>query len=657
MYENILSPISIRGNQMKNRFVMTAMHNGYSERGILSERAISYYEARAKGGWGMITTEVMDICPAGGSSFENSLNLYDPKSIEDHKKLTERVHRYGAKIIAQLYYGGMVAKRGITGQGPVAPYPIKDLTMPEMARELTLGEIGRIVQQFGEAAVNAEKAGYDGIEIHGANRYLVFSFVSPLINKRTDMYGGSISGRARFPIEIVKEIRSRVSQRFIISYKMSVADYAEGGQSLTESQMLARLLEKAGVDIICCAQGGSKTRNVYIPSYHVPQGAFIKNTEMIKQAVSVPVMANGRIVDPEMGDLFIALGKTDFIAMGRAALADPDMPEKLYNDRTDEIYRCIGCHQGCIGELDRMKPVRCLLNPLTGEEGNSVSAAEKKEVWVIGGGIAGSEAAIWAAKRGHHVILWEKTDRLGGQWNAACVPPGKADFAQLIIRQRRLLQKYGVDIRLNHEVSKSDIAESKADQMILAAGSIPRFISIPGINEIPWAYAVDILRGHREVINRAVEKKDCVVHAATAENRPNIVVIGGGMAGAETAMHLNLHGSKVFILEAENDIARDVAAIPRKDFLDKLHRTDIQIIVSAQVIQISQKTVYYRQKSMEYKIEDVDMVILAVGSVSNHDLDDALEQYQGEVITIGDAESVKDGLAAVTSGYRAGIQI
>lgn len=658
MLESVLEPCTIRGITISNRFVMTAMHNNLSHGNEMTEAYLNYYEERAKGGWGLITTEIMSVMEGGGSSFKDALSLEKDDDIPMHQVLTSLVHQYDSKIVAQLYHGGMVAKRSITGKAPKAPSPIKDIVMPETAQALTITEIENIVEKFGDAAVRAQKAGYDGVELHGANRYLIFSFVSPLTNKRTDAYGGNIIRRAKFPVDIVKNIRKKVGENFLIVYKMSTMEFVNGGQKINESKILAKLLESAGVDIICCAQGGSKSRHMYIPSYHIPKGNFIDNTAAIKASVKIPVMANSRIVDPEMAELFIKEGKTDFVAMGRESLADPAMPRKVVEGKLDEVFRCIGCHQGCIGELDRLRPLRCLLNPRTGQEFMQLEQVhDNKEVWVIGGGIGGCEAAIWAAKRGCKVVLWEKNSMLGGQWRAACVPIGKADFAEVLYRQKLLLEKYKVKVKLNTEVFVDQIKQAMPAGLIVATGGRPIRPSIDGLDSIKWAFAKDILLGKEEIVNNVVELKDKVVHAATAKGTNHIVIVGGGLVGIETAEYLQLHGNKVTLLELKEEVALESASVPRKFLMDNIKKVNIDIRTSACVTKVMGDQVIYVQDGEEKIIKAVDMIILAVGVERDKSLEESLKGYQGKVLVLGKERTITDGYSAMQEGYRVGMII
>lgn len=647
MYENLLSQYSVNQVTTQNRLVMTAMHNYCSKDGIPTEDTLNYFTARAKGGWGMIVTDMIMVTPEADPFKGRSMTLASDDVIPEHKKLTDSVHKYGSKIVAQLSHGGIFAKRASTGLIPVAPSAVQDEQFPDTPRELSKKEIHDIVELYGDSALRAKKAGYDGIEIHGGNRYLIFTFVTPLLNKRTDEYGGNFMGRVRFALEVVKNIREKVGPDFLLIYKMSITDEVPGGQTLAESQVLASLLEEAGVDTICVGQGGSKSRDVWISPYQVPKGSYISNTKAIKDSVSIPVMANGRIVDPEMGELFIKRGFADFIAMGRETLADPEMPLKLKEGRSEEVYHCIGCLQGCIGEMDKGHMIKCMVNPLTNCGLDIEPTDNPKKIWVVGGGIAGTEAAIWAAKRGHEVTLFEKDDKLGGQWRAACVPVNKSDFGEIIRRQALLLAQNNVDVKTGTEISKADIENGKPDIVLLATGSNPILPNIPGLESVPHAFARDVLTGKSDITK--IFGEDYHVR--------NILILGGGSVGAETAEYMGVHDYNVTLIEMKDQLAEDMEVIPRKYLLNGLKEVGVKIFTGTTVTNITDKCVECKSQSNKFIVEDIDLVLVAVGEKANTALISELEDYDGQVIAIGNAKEVADGFTALQDGFYTGVKI
>ena len=354
--------------------------------------------------------------------------------IESHRKLTERVHAAGGKIAAQIYHAGRETSSAVTGVQPVAPSAVREPSMPETPRELTIPEIHTLVEQFGDCAKRAKAAGFDAVEVHGAHGYLAGAFASPLSNKRSDEYGGTIRNRARFGMEIIRNIKEKCGKDYPVLYRISSVEYVPGGLDIEESKVIARLMEEAGADCIHCSQGVYASTHTIIPPSVFLRAGYVEHAAEMKKAVQIPVIAVGRINDVEIAESVLQSKKADLATMARASLADPELPNKVLKGRGDEVIRCIGCLQGCIGENGKGNGIRCLVNPLTGmEDEYDLTPAEKaKQVLVIGGGIAGCEATISAALKGHKVTLIEKNDRLGGQWIPASVPIGKSEFTSFL---------------------------------------------------------------------------------------------------------------------------------------------------------------------------------------------------------------------------------
>lgn len=360
MYKKLFEPIKIGSLKLKNRMVVPAMVTNYANHdGTASETFIAYHEAKAKGGWGLIITENYCISPEAGG-FYNLPGLWEDSLIESHKKLTDRIHAVGGRIAAQIYHAGRETTSVITGVQPVAPSALKDPTMPETPRELTVPEIEEIVEKFGDTAFRAKKAGFDAVEIHGAHGYLINQFLSPFSNKRIDEYGGTIEGRTKFALEVIKNVRSKVGEDYPLIFRMSTVEYVEGGLEIEESKAIARMIEKAGVNAVHCSQGVYKTSYNIIPPYAVPRAAFVNNAAEIKKVVNIPVIAVGRINEPSIAEAVILSGKADLVSMGRASIADPELPNKIREGRFSDMQFCIGCMQGCSGECGKGNPIQYL---------------------------------------------------------------------------------------------------------------------------------------------------------------------------------------------------------------------------------------------------------------------------------------------------------
>ncbi len=628
----ILEPITVNHMTLKNRMVVSAMVTGFCKAdGYATERFIAYHEAKAKGGWGLIIPEDYVIAPGVGGS-RDLPGLFDDDQIASHKQLTDRIHVAGGKIACQIYHAGRRIIRSDNGIPPVAPSAIKFAGAPsEIPRELSKKEIEEIVVQFADCARRVKAAGFDAVEIHGAHGYLLHSFVSPFSNKRCDEYGGSIAGRSKFSVDVVKAVRQAVGEEFPILYRMSVMDGVDGGITIEEAKAMAMRLEAAGVDLLHVSQGGD-FNYIVSPASSMPKACYIDHAAEIKKVVSIPVIGVGRINDPFLAEEILVSGKADLVTMARASLADPEFPNKVAAEQYEDINYCIGCLQGCTKG--------CLVNPITGHESeyNLAKTTQPKKVYVAGGGIAGCEAAIAAAMKGHHVVLFEQSGTLGGQWLAACVPPGKTDFATLVIWQKRRLQQLGVEVRLQTALTKEIVQTEQPDKIIIATGSKAVIPLIEGIHGDHVVLANDVLLGKKDV-------------------GKYVVVMGGGSVGAETADHLALHGSKVTVVEMLAEIADDASARPRKLLLERLAEKGVTLYTSTKVTAISQHAVLAEKNGKTFVIPDVDTVVVAAGVRSNTTLQEELQDFTDRIVLAGDARKAKDGYHNIREGFEAGLEI
>lgn len=636
----VFEPIHIGNLELKNRMIVSAMVTNYcTPDGMATEKYIAYHEHKAKGGWGLIITEDYAVTPKAGG-FVRLPGLWEDSQIKSHKKLTERVHAAGGKIAAQIYHAGRETSSAVTGEQPVAPSAVREPSMPETPRELTVKEIHELVEHFGDCALRAKKAGFDAVELHGAHGYLVGAFASPFSNKRSDEYGGTIRNRARFGMEIIRNIKEKCGKDYPVIYRMSVVEYVPGGLEQEESKVLAKLMEEAGADCIHCSQGVYASTHVIIPPAVVPRAAFVDNAAGIKSAVSVPVIAVGRINDVEVAESVLESGKADLVTMARASLADPDMPVKVKEGRADEVIRCIGCLQGCAGENGKGNCVRCLVNPLTGmeDEYDLTPAITPKRVIVAGGGVSGCEAAIISAARGHKVTLIEKSDRLGGQWIPASVPIGKAEFTSFLCWQKAMLKKLNVQVLLNTEADEELLKLYDPEVVIAATGSSPMIPKFKGYDQDFVVTAHDVLLGRAEVGKR-------------------VAVVGGGLVGAETADMLSLQCEKVSVIEMLPEIMRDGEPSPSRYIKERFKKYGVDIYTSTKLTEIGDHKIFAEKDGQQIVIDDVDSVIIAVGVRKNAALDDALEKLECQVIRVGDANGVKNGYLGIREGYEAGLNI
>lgn len=639
MFKNLFTPMKIGAVEIPNRTVVTAAVALYcDDQGKATERYIAYHEAKAKGGWGLIITEDYAVDPAG-KSFTCVAGLWDDSQIEGNIELTKRVHQYKSKIFAQIFHAGRQANPEVTGMEIVAPSPIPDPMVQVTPRELTADEIHKTVEQFGNSALRAKKAGFDGVEVHGGHGYLLCEFLSAYSNKRTDKYGGSIKNRARIVEEIIADIKAKAGKDFPVSVRISADEFVPGGLTIEDTKIIASFLEKAGADMINVSVGCNGSLERVAPPAAERHGVYVNLAAEIKKVIGIPVGTAGRINSPYLAESIIASGKADFVGMLRASMADPELPRKAAEGRVDEIRQCIGCLLGCVGEIFVNRPARCVINPTLGREKEFAikPARVKKKVLVVGGGIAGMEAAITAAQAGHEVQVTEKSGRLGGQFYYASIPPHKGELSPFINWQINQLERLKVKVLLNTETTPEFIDSQKPDSVIIATGAVPAKPPITGINKANVIPAIDILDGKNMDGSKAV-------------------VIGGGMVGAETAEHLAVHGKSVTIVELLSDIAIDVPFSPRVYLLRELEELSIEVFVDSQVNEILDDGVKIVKDGKE-KIIKSDFVVLAAGATSENKLAAELEGKPYEVSTIGDAVKARRALEAIEEGYIAGMQI
>jgi 2,4-dienoyl-CoA reductase-like NADH-dependent reductase (Old Yellow Enzyme family)/thioredoxin reductase len=639
MFKKLFSPMKIGKVEIPNRLVVSPMVTDYcNQDGTATERYIAYHEAKAKGGWGLIITEDYAVDPTG-KGFSSVAGLWNDSQIAGHSELTKRVHQYKSKIFAQIYHCGRQTSHLITMCPPLAPSPIPCPAMQELPDELTIDDIERMVEKYGDCALRAQKAGFDGVEIHGAHGYLIAEFMSPYSNKRTDKYGGHLLNRMRFPLDVVANIRAKTGNDFGLGFRISCDEFVPGGRSIEDTKAIAVLLEQAEIDVLHVTCGVYASVDKIVPASSTPHGWLAGYAEEVKKVVSIPVITVGRINDPFVADSIIAGGKADFVAMGRASLADPEFPRKAAAGEFDEIRPCIACNEGCIGILFMDQPIKCVLNPTLGKEAELViePALTKKNVLVVGGGPAGMEAAVTAAKAGHKVSLYEKEDRLGGLFYLASVPPNKGEIGNFVGWQIGQLNKFKVSVTLNAEISPELLDSEKPDVVILATGGKQVLPEIPGVDKPNVVDAYRVLAGKVSV-------------------GAKVLIIGGGMVGAETANHLSNHGKQVTLVEMLPDIATEIPNINRMALLQDLEKNKVRILVNTTVKDILADGAVVVKDCVTETIS-ADTVIVAAGIKPNNDLEVELTGKPYKVVTIGDANKVAKVMEALEAGYLAGMQV
>lgn len=639
MFNKIFEPGKIGNLEIKNRLVVPPMLSEYAdEDGNLTERYIRYYEEKAKGGFGLIIAEDNAVEPRG-AGFTKLAGLWDDSQIKKHKEFTSRIKAYGAKIFVQVYHAGREASQSILGMQPVAPSPIHDPAIFEIPHELTIDEVIELEDKFVDSIVRAQKAGYDGTELHGAHGYLINQFVSPFSNKRTDIYGGNLMNRLRFPLNIIKKAYAKVGKDFVITYRISADEFVEGGLTIEDSKIIAPILEDAGIKAIHVS--GSVYKSGYLASapYQATTALFSDLAKEIKSVVNIPIIAVNKINTPFVAESILKQGKADFVAIGRASIADPEFPSKIREGRLEDIIPCISCDQGCQGNIALQKPVSCLVNPRTGREGqyNLEKVDNPKKVMIVGGGLAGMQAGVVAAIKGHEVEIFEKADRLGGRWLLAAIPPSKEIFNSFIVYLKGQLDKHKVKVHLNIEVTEELINTFNPDHIILSAGSNPIAIPFKGLET-----------------NKNVVQANEILAGKVLPGR-NVAIIGGGLVGMETAEHLAVHNSSVTVIEMKETCFEEMAGIPKVFMMKSLEQNKVAIRLGTKLEEIKENSVVISKNGIAEDLP-ADQIILAIGARPNLALEEIIKGKYSYT-KAGDITGVADGIASVKEGYEAALSI
>jgi 2-enoate reductase len=530
---------------------------------------------------------------------------------------------------------GRAAGFNFMGMRPVAPSEQPCVWAPDVnARELTAGEVERLVNAFGRAASMVVSSGVDAIEVHGNTGYLIDQFMTTIWNHRTDKYGGNLDGRLRFPLEVIKSIKTNAGLNFPVIFKYSIKHYFEGGREVEESLEIARRLKEAGVDAIDATAGCDESvRGKQYPTYESP-GGWVNLAETVKKAVKIPVIAVGRLGYPDIAEKALQEGKADFIGLGRTLLTDPEWPNKVREGKLDDVLMCTGCNDGCLQRIAEGKYISCALNPLTGMEREfAVTRSHKrKSVLVVGGGPAGLEAARVAALRGHEVTVWEKGDQLGGNLIPGSVPEFKQDVRNLIRYLSTQNKKLGVKIELCKEATPVLIQKMKPEAVVIATGATSIIPEIPGIEKGLVVTAVDLLLGKKEIGQAGI-------------------VVGGGLVGCEVALHLARKGKRISIVEMREILMPDQFESNRRDMLYLLSRAGVNLLTETSAKNITEKGLIVIDKTGE-RLLKTDTLVIAVGLKSQSGPLIAWAEKEPNTWTIGDCVKPRKILDAIWEGFR-----
>lgn len=497
-FPHLLEPLDLGFTQLKNRVLMGSMHTGLEEEKGGFEKLAAFYKERAEGGVGLIVTG--GISPnLRGRLAPHACQLSYPWQLAKHRIVTQAVHDAGGKICMQILHAGRYSYHPFSQ----APSKIKSPITPFTPSAMSSRQVKRTINDYATSALLAKKAGYDGVEVMGSEGYLINQFICARTNRRNDEWGGEFNHRARFPIEIVKAIRARVGDNFIIVFRLSMLDLVDKGSSWDEVVSLAKSLEQAGVSIINTGIGWHEARVPTIAT-SVPRGAFSWVTERLKKEVTLPLIATNRINTPEIGEQIIASGQADMVSMARPFLADAEFVNKVAAGQSELINTCIGCNQACLDHTFAMKRATCLVNPRACYETelNFTPAATKKRIAVMGAGPAGMAFSIYAATRGHSVVLFEAKSEVGGQFNLARKIPGKEEFNETIRYFTEQMKLHHVELRLNTYLDAAVVRDEPFDEVVIAAGVVPRKLDLPGFDHPNVVTYQQVLSGEVQVGER-----------------------------------------------------------------------------------------------------------------------------------------------------------
>mgnify|MGYP002615491718 FL=1 len=598
-YPHLFEPIQIGKTTVKNRIFMPPLSTNLADKGYVTDALVEHYSNRARGGVGLIVTEVTTVEPTY-TYLPGDMSIYDDSYIPGWKKLVDAVHKYDTKILSQLFHPAYMAFPVPGTPQLIAPSNVGPYYAKSAPRAVTVEELHVLVWQFGEAALRFKKAGGDGVEIQCAHAHgLLGGFLTPLYNKRTDEYGGDINGRLRLTLEVIREVRKQCGDDFIIDVRISGDEYSEGGLTLNDMIYVSKQLEKEGVDFLHVSGGNTIKRGSSMPAPGTSPAPHAHASEEIRKHIHIPVATVARINEPWVAEELIADGKADICMIGRANLCDSEFANKAREGRTDDIRPCIGCGR-CLTGIMFGKPIACTVNPSV--ETNDIDEADvKKKVLVIGGGPAGMEAAYVAKKRGHEVVLCEKEKELGGLLRLAAVPISKQELCKVIKFMARRLDNEGIDVRTGCEVTPQMLEDEFKDyEIICSTGAKPK--EIEAFKQFKQTMTADDILSGRKFPGR------------------KIVILGGGSVGCETADYLAPLVNDLFpanrdvtVIEMTGSLMTGEGGAAKSRLTQRLMSKGVKLLLNAQVKKVDESTITYEQDGEEHTIKDADTLVFAVG--------------------------------------------
>jgi dimethylglycine catabolism A len=650
-FEHLFSPIQIRNKTVKNRIVSTAHVTVFAENGMPAERERRYYLEKAKGGAGMlICFGSSSVHPSSTAEDWKVVEMYSDRVIPYLQRFADSMHEYGAVVLAQLTHRGRRGHSDLSWERLLAPSAVKEPTHREVPGVLTRKEIEMIVQAFADAALRVKKGGFDGVELSAAHCHLIDQFWGPHVNFRKDEFGGELEARMRFAFMVIERVREAVGEDTIVGIRITGDDFIEGGCNNQSMREIAQRISDHGMVDYFNVIGGSaetlSTEAAAVPSMNFPLACYSHLSGLIREVVKEPVIAVGRINDPVLAERILADGQADFVAMTRALIADPYLPQKAREGRLDDVRQCMGYNAGCIDRQYRGLPISCVQNPVIGFEAEWADlpkAPRAKRVVVVGGGPAGLEAARVARLRGHHVSLFEKADCLGGQLNIAKLAPSRADFDGAGRWLELQIRKLGVQVNLQVEATADQALAQNPDVVIVATGAVPLVPPIPGLADCRYAVSAwDVLQGKTPPGKRVLVIDD-----------------QGGMESMGAAHYLLNEGRDVEIITPHYSAGEDLGPTNKPPVYARLYANGVRMLATWELRSIENGTVRFRNEygGNEMVRTDVDVLVYSYGGRPVDDLTPVLRGRVAELYNLGDSYAPRSLHHAILEAHKYARQI
>ena len=639
----LFSPIKIGSTMIKNRVVVTAHETNFGKQpdNMINDKYISYLERRAKGGVGLIITEITGVHPSTHPLSGNTF-AYDEKCIPKYEKLARSLHKYDCKGLVQLWHGGRQSHSGFNRMHVISPSSIPCPLNRNVPKEMEAEDIREIIDSYVKTAKNVKKAGMDGVEVHGAHGYLICQFLSEFSNKRKDGYGGDLDNRMRFAREIIEGIRAECGRDFIVGFRISADEFVEGGINIDVAKEIVKKIEGTGnVDYISVSAGNYTTVFTIVSNASYPIGWLVPYSSAIKSVTGLPVMVVNRINDPLFAEKVLAEGHADMVGICRGNIADPDFVNKAKEGRVDEIRKCMGCLQGCTSRIFQQFEMSCVQNPVVGfeQELDEISPAKKKKkIVVVGGGPAGMEFARVANLRGHHVKLYEKDKHLGGQINLITSVKSMEEFGEVKRFREVMLKKQDVDITLGKEVDEAFVLAENPDAVVIATGSRPHILPFDGCNNKNVVDCMDVLKGSHNVGKRIVIVGDDTFRKAS-----------------DVAEYMCSNGAEyVEIITKYPFVGLEIDFINLISVYQTLYTAGVKFTPNTIMTAYDGRNVTVKNaySGKEDTIQGIDTVVNASWNKPNDELYIALKGKVKELYRVGDCLAPRTAMDAIYDAYK-----